>query len=67
MVDVSEDSVFGDNVIDLLELDDVCLLENLHSKVLASLLVSAQAHSAERTYSSSKGDCLPVPRVVVIS
>jgi hypothetical protein len=48
VIDVCEDSVFRYHVINLLELDDVCLLKDLHSEVLIRLLVLSQSHSSKR-------------------
>lgn len=41
MVYISENCVLRDNVIDLLQLNNVCLLQDLHSKVLSRFLVPA--------------------------
>lgn len=48
MVDVGQDGVLRYNVVHLPQLNDVCLLQALHCKVLAVLLVFRQKHSAER-------------------
>ena len=47
MVDIGKDSVFRDNVIDLSQFDDVCLLKSLHGKELSSLFVLGKHHTAE--------------------
>jgi hypothetical protein len=48
MINICKNGILRDNVIDLLEFDDVCLLEDLHCKVLTSSLVPCQSHSTER-------------------
>lgn len=55
MVDVRQDSVLGDNVVHLSELDDLGLLESLHGEVLSSLLVLTKQHSAEGA--SAQSNC----------
>ena len=51
MVDISKNGVLGNNVINLSELNDVCLLQPLHGVVLARLLIFAQHHPSERACS----------------
>jgi hypothetical protein len=48
VIDICKDSVFRYHVINLLKLDDVCLLKDLHSEVLISLLVFSQSYSSKR-------------------
>jgi hypothetical protein len=55
VVDVCEDGVLRYHVINLLELDDICLLEDLHGEVLVGLLVLGQTHSSKRPYRNVRG------------
>ncbi len=48
VIDISENCVFRYHVINLLELDDICLLKNLHSEELIGLLILGQTHSSKR-------------------
>jgi hypothetical protein len=48
MVNVSENGVFGDDVIDLSQLDNVRLLQALHGKELARPTIFCEHHSAKR-------------------
>ena len=69
VIDVGQNCIFGDNVIHLLELDDICLLEDLHCEVLASLFITRQPYSSKGTYPVIIFISLysPVPKVVVSS
>ena len=49
MIDIGENGIFRDNVIDLLQLDDIRLLQDLHCEVLPRFLVPAEAHTTEGT------------------
>ena len=48
MLYVGKNGVFGDDVIDLSQLDNVRLLEALHGEELARPAVPGKHHSAER-------------------
>jgi hypothetical protein len=50
MVDLAVDRVLVVDVIDLLRLDDVALVQQLQSEVLASLLVFGYLDFTETTY-----------------
>lgn len=47
MIDLSQNVDLGNDVINLLELDDLTLLENLHCVVLLVLLVESQTDSTK--------------------
>ena len=67
MVNFGKNCVLRDDMIDLLQLYDVCLLQDLHCKVLSRLLVPAQPHTSEGAWNSLQPYSLPVPNVVVSS
>ena len=50
MVNLREDVVLADHVIHLAQLNDVGLLESLHSEVLTCLLMLCKQHSAKGTF-----------------
>ena len=54
MLNVGENGVFGDDVIDLSQLDNVRLLEALHGKELARSAVSGKHDSTKRPYTLTK-------------
>ena len=47
MIDLGQYIDFGDDVVNLLQLDDLALFQNLHRIKLLILLVQRQSHSAE--------------------
>ena len=49
VVDVRKNSVLGDNMINLSKLDDISLLQSLHSEVLARFFVFTEHNSTETT------------------
>ena len=51
VVNVGQDGVLRDNVIDLSQFNDVSLLQTLHGKVVACLLVFGEHYSSKRAYS----------------
>jgi hypothetical protein len=61
MVDLAVDRVLVVDVIDLLRLDDVALVQQLQSEVLASLLVFGYLDLTEATYIVRQ--YIPLPRV----
>ena len=50
MLDVCKNGVFGDDVIDLSQLDNICLLQTFHCEILSSLFLFGENHTTEGTY-----------------
>ena len=50
VVNVGQDSVFGNDMIDLSQLNDICFLESLHCIKLSALFVLRENDSSKGTY-----------------
>ena len=45
MIDVGKDRIFRDNMIDLLQLYDICLFQNFHCEVLSRLFIPTKPYT----------------------